>query len=75
MVCNRCGTRIYVWDKIICVNMLILFVAAFFQLASMHVQLAIIDVLFGEDAYSVGQHACSVGQDTCFYCTYTPGFL
>ena len=34
---------------------------AFFQLASMHVQLAIIDVLFGEDAYSVGQHACSVG--------------
>ena len=28
MVCNRCGTRIYAWDKIICVNMLIWFVAS-----------------------------------------------
>ena len=55
---------------------------AYFQMASMHVQLdsqcvqlARIDVSVGEDAYSVGQHACSVGQDTCFYCTYTSGFL
>ena len=38
------------------------------QLDSQCVQLARIDVSVGPDAYLVGQ-------DTCFYCTYTSGFL